>query len=186
MAAHAQQGFGRVALTAGSVVLLAASLVAQSTPPIPGVTGVVEPEGPRSGGTAAVAAVAGKTVEGTRRLLRAIGIGGDKSADPLEALQPGMTVVVREEALSAAADSAQGQDGGQTATEGRVIDINRGTGVIVIRLPDKKTATLQLANRATRDPEVDAGAPPEAGTTVTVSYIDADGQRVMLSFRKVS
>jgi hypothetical protein len=179
---------GRVAITVGSVVLFAAALSAQSSPPIPGVTGVLEPEGTKNGAIDAVAAVAGKTVEGTRRLLRAMGIGGDNGEntnDPLAALQLGATVIVQD-GFPVAAVPARTQGDAQTAAEARVIDINRRTGVIVIRLSDRTTETLQLTGRTGGNVDLDAGASQEAGGTVSVSYVDGNGQRVVLSFRKTS
>ena len=185
MTAPLRQHLGRAAITAGSVLLLSAAPLAQGKPPVPGVTGVVEPEGSKNGGTEAVAAVAAKTAQGARRLLRAIGIGGDEkdtSTDALASLQPGTMVAIREEPRAA---GGLPQDDAQTATEVRVLEINRRTGVILVRLPDKTTATLQLVNRAARDAAIDSGA-PDADGIVTVSYLDDTGQRVLLSFRRVS
>jgi hypothetical protein len=186
MTAHQRHRLGRATITAGCVVLLAAAPLAQGKPPVPGVTGVVEPEGSKNGGTEAVAAVAARTAQGARRLLRALGIGGDgekdASADALASLQPGTMVAIREEPR--AADRLP-QDDAQTTTEVRVLEINRRTGVILVRLPDKTTATLQLVDRAGGDAAVESGAPDASGI-LTVSFVDDNGQRVLLSFRKVS
>ena len=186
MTAQLRQRLGRAAVTAGCVLLLSAAPLAQGKPPVPGVTGVVEPEGSRNGGTEAVAAVAAKTAEGARRLLRAIGIGGDDekvaSADALASLQPGTMVAIREEPR---ATGGLPQDDGQTTTEVRVLEINRRTGVILVRLPDKTTARLQLVDRGARGSGVESGA-PDAGGILTVSFVDDNGQRVLLSVRRVS
>jgi hypothetical protein len=91
-------------------------------------------------------------------------------------------VAIREEPR--AADRLP-QDDAQTTTEVRVLEINRRTGVILVRLPDKTTATLQLVDRAGGDAAVESGAPDASGI-LTVSYLDDKGQRVLLSFRRVS
>ena len=186
MTAHMRRRFGRAAITAVSLVLLAAAPLAQGKPPIPGATGVVEPEGSKTGGTAAVAAVAAGTAEGARRLLRAIGIGGggekDLSADAFASLQPGTMVAVREESRVGAST----QEDTQTTSEARVLEVNRRTGVILIRLPDRTTARLQLVGRGARDREARSDAGQDAGGVVSLSYVDDNGERVMLSFRKVS
>jgi hypothetical protein len=185
MTAHQRHRLGRATITAGCVLLLAAAPLAQGKPPVPGVTGVVEPEGSKNGGTEAVAAVAAKTAQGARRLLRAIGIGGDEkdtSTDALASLQPGTMVAIREEPRAA---GGLPEDDAQTATEVRVLEVNRRTGVILVRLPDKTTATLQLVDRAARDAAVESGA-PDASRILTVSFVDDNDQRVLLSFRRVS
>ena len=185
MTAQLRQRPGRAAITAGCVLLLSAAPLAQGKPPVPGVTGVVEPEGSKNGGTEAVAAVAAKTAQGARRLLRAIGIGGDEkdtSTDALASLQPGTMVAIREEPRAA---GGLPQDDGQTTTEVRVLEINRRTGVILVRLPDKTTARLQLVDRGARGSAAESAA-PDAGGILTVSFVDDNGQRVLLSVRRVS
>lgn len=190
MTAHTRHRLGRLAIAAGSVGLFAATLVAQSAPPpIPGATGVAEPEGTKNGGTAAVAAAATKTVEGTNKLLRAIGIGGGdgdskKAVDPLEALPLGSTVIVRHSAVSDAA-ARQAPADAQKSTEARVIDINRRTGVIILRLTDRTTETLKLVGRP-GELGLDGTTAQDTTGTTSVSYIDGTGQRVVLSFRKVT
>ena len=177
---------GRAPAAVGIVVLLSASVAAQTTPPIPGVTGAIAPEG-SDGGAGAIGAVATKAVEGTRRLLRAVGIGGkddEKRVDSLETLQVGMTVVVRYDAGLAAAPDASRVDA-PLVTEGRVIERDRRNGVIVVRLADRRLETLQLAERSARDRTPDDRAPSDAGETVSVSYVDANGDRVLILFRKV-
>src|SRR5687767_3157294 len=97
MTARTRHRRGRMAIAAVAVALFVPAVVAQTGPPIPGVTGVVVPEGGGDGATSAIGAVAVKAAEGTRHLLRAIGIGKDDPArrgDSLEALAVGATVVL--------------------------------------------------------------------------------------------
>jgi len=177
-----------VLVTAGCLVCFAPAALAQQGPPIPGATGVVVPEGGGNGATEAIGAAAGKAVEGTQKLLHAVGIGKDdkrKDVDALEALPLGTKVVIRD-GVSGAANAVHEREPDPKTAEGTVIEIDRRTRVIVVRLTDRTTEKLRLDEPAGRDLDRDATATPTAGGTVSLSYVDANGDKVVLSFRKVS
>ena len=174
-----------MAITAGTVVLFAVVLfavvtAAQGRPPIPGATGVIVPEGGGNGATDAI-------IEGTRHILGALGsIGGknEPTTDPLKALALGATVVVRYNAnVAAASEAPEGQP--PLVTEGRVIELDRKTGVVVVRLADRTTERLRVESKE-RSSTPSADTTKEAGETISLSYVDANGDRVVILFRKAS
>ena len=73
----------------------------------------------------------------------------------------------------------------QKTTEGTVIEIDRRTRVIVVRLVDRTTEKLRLDAAAGHDPDRDVNATQAPSGTVSLSYTDASGDKVVLSFRKV-
>jgi hypothetical protein len=174
-----------MAMATALVLLTAVPLSAQDGPTIPGVTGAKE--APGGGGSDAVWAGVEKAAEGTRKLLGAIGIGkGDREAavDPLKTLESGATVVVRY--YTKVADIRDlSQSEAQNTTEGRVIELDRKTGVIVVRLADKTTERLRVVERKD-DPAADGSATSDATGIVGISYVDPNGDRVLIPFRKVS
>jgi hypothetical protein len=175
---------GQIAIVAGALMLLAAPGLAQTDPPVPGVTGVIVPEG-GDGGRDAVGAVAEKAAAGTRRIVRAVaGVfgGGDKATttDPLKTLELGATVALRYEATARQSVTANATP---KETEGRVIELDRRKGVVVVRLADRTTERLQLVDTRQREQKEDAAA--DAGDTVIVSYVDPNGDRVQVLFRRV-
>jgi len=181
-----------MAVTAGTVVLFAAAVFAQATrPPIPGATGVIVPEGGGNGATDAI-------IEGTRHILGALGsIGGknEPTSDPLKALELGATVVVRYNAnVAAASEATEGQVAASSqatesqpplVTEGRVIELDRKSGVVVVRLADRTTERLRVESKE-RSSTPSADTTKEAGETISLSYVDAHGDRVVILFRKTS
>ena len=58
--------------------------------------------------------------------------------------------------------------------------------MIVVRLTDRTTEKLRLDEPAGRDLDRDAAATPTTNGTVSLSYVDANGDKIVLSFRKVS
>jgi len=181
-----------MAITAGTVVLFAAVVVAQGRPPVPGATGVIVPEGGGDGATDAI-------IEGTRHILGALGsIGGknEPTTDPLKALALGATVVVRYNAnVAAPSQATEGQAAapsqsteGQAplVTEGRVIELDRRTGVVVVRLADRKTERLRLAESKERSAAAAGDTTKEPGDLISLSYVDANGDRVVILFKKAS
>ena len=189
MTTQTRRRAGRVAIAVAFAALCATPSSAQSPPPIPGATGVVVPEGGGGDGAAAVGAATGKVIEGTRQILRAIGIGkGERAAneDPLKSLELGATVVVRYDADVAALDDRNNVSPGRQPTEGRVIELDRRKGVIVVRLADRTTETLQLAQGKGREATANERALNEPAGLISVSYVDAAGDRVVILFRKAS
>ena len=190
-----------VALIGIAVLLCAAAADAQATRPvIPGATGVIRPEGSGDGATDAVEAVAEKTAEGTRNLLKAMGLAGKDDGfrvESLKSLELGQTVVVRyatnipagNEATQStqAAQSAQSAPTGTvTITEGRLIELDRKKGTVVVRLADKTTERLRIVESRERE-AIEAGdAAKDAAGMVSLSYVDAKGERVVILFRKSS
>jgi hypothetical protein len=173
-----------MAITAGTavlfaVVLFAVGIVAQGRPPIPGATGVIVPEGAGDGATDAI-------IEGTRHILGALGsIGGknESTTDPLKALALGATVVVRYNAsVAAGSEVTEGQP--PLVTEGRVIELDRRTGVVVVRLADRTTERLRVVDSKERSSAPSGGTTKEASETISLSYVDANGDRVVILFRK--
>jgi hypothetical protein len=186
MSTHTRHRLVPVLVAAGCLICFAPPALAQQGPPVPGATGVVTPEGGGNGATDAIGAAAGKAVEGTHKLLRGVGIGKDekhKDVDPLEALPLGTKVVIRYG--GGAANAVHDSDIDQKTTEGTVIDIDRKTRVIVVRLVDRTTEKLRLDAAAGHDPDRDVNATPAASGTVSLSYVDASGDKLVLSFRKV-
>ena len=77
-----------VALIGVAVLLCAAAADAQATRPvIPGATGVLRPEKSGDGATDAIEAVAEKTAEGTRNLIKAMGLAGKDDSFRVESLK---------------------------------------------------------------------------------------------------
>jgi hypothetical protein len=178
---------GRPLITACAAVLFSTSLLAQTAPPpIPGATGVVKPEKGGDGATTAIGEAAGKVVGA----LKSVTGNGDKrnALDTLDALQPGMKVVIRDPA-AARIDSANGRTSTSTPevteTEATTIDIDRRTSVIVVRLADRTTERLRLVKRAKAASDRDGKATESSAGTVDVSYVDANGNRVLQLFDKV-
>ena len=176
-----------MAITAGTVVLFAVVMVAQGRPPIPGATGVIVPEGGGDGATDAI-------IEGTRHVLGALGsIGGknESTTDPLKALTLGATVAVRYNANVAAASEVTERQP-PLVTEGRVIELDRKSGVVVVRLADRTTERLRVVDSKERssaqsgDTTKSEDTTKEAGGTISLSYVDANGDRVVILFRKAS
>jgi len=199
--ANSRRRTAGVAITGVAVVLCAAASFAQATrPPIPGATGVIRPEGSGDGATDAIEAVAEKTAEGTRNLLKAMGLAGKDDGfrvETLKALELGQTVVVRYAtnlpAGHEATQSTQATQSAQTApagsvtiTEGRVIELDRKKGTVVVRLPDKTTERLRLVESRERESIQAGDATKDAAGMVSLSYVDAKGERIVILFRKSS
>ena len=181
-----------------AVLLCAAAADAQATRPvIPGATGVIRPEGSGDGATDAVEAVAEKTAEGTRNLLKAMGLAGKDDGfrvESLKSLELGQTVVVRyatnipagHEATQAAQSTQSAPTGTVTITEGRLIELDRKKGTVVVRLADKTTERLRIVEGRERE-AIEAGdATKDAAGMVSLSYVDAKGERIVILFRKSS
>jgi hypothetical protein len=142
---------------------------------------VAAPENNPEGATPVVGAVAGKVVGAVKGVLGRNGTPAD--ADPLGALEPGTKVAIRPATSGQQRVASIGED---KTTEGTVIDINRRTSVIVVRLPDRTTQELRLDERTESDRPRDTSSSPDVGARVTVSYVDTHGDRVQYFFRKVS
>ena len=184
-----------VALTGVAVLLCAAAAGAQATrPPIPGATGVIRPPGGGDGATDAIEAVAVKTTEGTRNLLKAMGLAGKDDTfrvESLKSLELGQTVVVRYATPPSAGSEATGstsstQSGTTTITEGRVIELDRKKGTVVVRVADKTTERLRIVEGRERESIQSGDATKDAAGMVSLSYLDAKGERIVILFRKSS
>ncbi len=133
---------------------------------------MIVPEGGGDGATDAIGA-------GTRHVIDAVkGVVGGKGekekrseVDAFAALKLGTKVGLR---------YSETKD-----TEGTVIELDRQTGVIVVRLADKTTDRLQLEERARRKADGKTPAPSEAIETVAVSYPDANGEKLSQNYRRV-
>jgi hypothetical protein len=155
----------------GSVQLLAllcalplssSSAVAQTAPPIGGVTGTYVPDATVKGeyeGAHGIAEGVGHVVGYAKKLF---GIKGG-GQDPLDAFTEGRKVVLRE---------------GTETTEGVVIDVNKSRQQMTVRLEGGTTETLKVGERG--------AAASDSVPAVIVSYKDAAGATVTRDFKKVS
>ena len=184
-----------VALTGVAVLLCAAAADAQATRPvIPGATGVLRPEKSGDGATDAIEAVAEKTAEGTRNLIKAMGLAGNDDSfrvESLKSVELCQTVVVRyatnpSGGPGATPSTSSTQPGNTTITEGRVIELDRNKGTVVVRLADKTTERLRIVEGKEREAVQSGDAPQDAAGMVSLSYLDAKGDRIVILFRKSS
>ena len=127
--------------------------MAQTPPPIGGVSGTIAPEGSGDQVEAGANAVVSKTAQGTRRLFRALMPG--KTATPmndfLSGLRPGSAIVLHYAASGAGGASVEGERKAERVREGMVLSIGRAKQEISVRLDDKTVDTLQLAEPVVRD-----------------------------------
>jgi len=138
--------------------------MAQTAPPIHGVTGTIATDATIRGEHEAGHAIAegvGHVVAGVKKILPG---GTGTPQNPLDGLIEGSRVVLRDMAKA---------DGDAASTEGVIIDVNRRRNQITIRLGDKKTQTLRVAA-------------PDAGADVEVSFTDGTGAKVARDFKRVS
>ena len=184
-----------VALTAVAVLLSVAAAGAQATrPPIPGATGVIRPPGGGDGATDAIEAVAEKTAEGTRNLIKAMGLAGNDDTfrvESLKSLELGQNVAVRYATNPSAAQAGTPSTSSPraetvTLTEGRVIELDRKKGTVVVRLADKTTERLRIVESQEREPVQGGDATKDAAGMVSLSYVDAKGERIVILFRRSS
>ena len=185
---------GRLALTMGSTALCSPALLAQSGPPIGGVTGTIALEGTVDQEYAAANTVVVKAIDGTRHVFHVakslvVHGGKDKAADALKGLRAGTTVVIHYSGTGTEAAIQEidliGGDG-LKATEGIVTNINRRQREITIRLENGTTETLRLTERAARDVGIDLEGVAAGAGRITVYYADDSGQKVAHFFRKAS
>jgi hypothetical protein len=157
----------RVGVVVGNVVLMCALsfgarvALAQTAPPIQGVTGTIATEGSIDSQKKAAGAVARGAVDAARKLLP----GGGTVQNPLDALAEGSRVVVHDPAPASS-----------SSAEGVVIDINRRRQQITVRFADKTTETLRVLDRSGNNP----------GAHVVVSLADQAGEKVGYDFTRVS
>jgi len=138
--------------------------IAQTAPPIHGVTGTIATDATIRGeheAAHAIAEGAGHVVAGAKKILPG---GKGTPQNPLDGLIEGSRVVLRD-TTTADRDTA--------TTEGVIVDVNRRRNQITIRLGDKKTETLRVAA-------------PDAGADVEVSFTDGTGAKVARDFKRVS
>jgi len=110
----------------------------------------------------AIAEGAAKVADGARKVLPG---GKGTKQDPLDSFDEGRRVVLQ--------DKPQGDGEAPIATEGVVIDVNRGRKQITVRVDDGKTQTLRVAA-------------PDTPTDVVVSCTDKAGAKVTHDFKRVS
>lgn len=178
-------------LSVASCVFMATPLMAQTPPPIGGVSGTVAPEGSGDQAEAGANAIVAKTADGTRHLLRAakdLLMHGKASApvnDFLSELRPGSAVVLHY-AVPGADAAALGPDRLEDTKvhEGMVLSINRGKQEISVRLEDKTVDTLQLAETVAREAAPDPNDSAAATPRVVVDYTDDQGRKMSHAFKK--
>ena len=144
-------------------LLCAAPVVAQTAPPIHGVTGTIATDATIDAEAGAARGIAGgmARVVGATKKLFSFG-GKATNQNLLDTLIEGTRVVV-----PSAADASN-----ETTTEGVVIDVNRKRQQITIRFADRKTDTLRLTQ---------PGGTPD----VVVSYSDQAGAKIAGDFVRV-
>jgi hypothetical protein len=194
MTIQARHTRGWVATAAGVALMVASPVLAQTGPPIYGVTGTLALEGTIDQEQAAAHTVVVKAIDGTRHVFHAaktlVVHGAPKGgADALRDLRAGTTVVVHY--TGTGADAAVKEldligDRGLQTTEGMVEKIDRRRRQITIRFDDRTTETFRLTERAAQDVgrEID-DATVDAGKVV-VYFADQQGQKVAHFFRRVS
>jgi hypothetical protein len=176
----------------GGLVLGTSILVmAQTPPPIQGVTGTIATEGTikdvhEAGNTVIVGTVDG--VEHVFHYTKDLLVHGGKGSEALRGLKPGSSVVVhytRDGASEAAHEIDRVGDEGLKSTEGVVMRVDRGRKQIMIKFADGKTETFRLTDRAAEDAGKDVGRTTKNASQVVVYYSDEGGQKVAHFFRKI-
>jgi hypothetical protein len=188
MTAPAFRRIGLAAIAAAHLVLFTTAALAQSSspPPIPGSTGSITPDGKGDGATDAIGAATGKVLEGAKRVLRP-GSKEEtgKESDPLALLALGTKVVRREGDVTRALPQDDASVAEAKTTEGTVIELDRRTRVIVLRLADRTTERLRLDESSAPDKSQDASASKGPEEKVTLSYTDSSGAKTRHVFKKV-
>jgi len=115
--------------------------------------------------------------------------GGGGAEDSLRGLEAGSRVVVHYtvegEQKTAHEVDRVGSDGLKT-TEGVIMNVDRQTRTIVIRLADGSRQTLQLTERAAADVGKDIDQAAGRTTSVVIYYTDEAGRNVAHYFKRVS
>jgi len=168
-----------------SCALVGTPVMAQTPPPIGGVSGTIAPEGSGDQVEAGANAVAAKTAEGTRRLFHALLLHGKTDApmnDFLSGLRPGSTLVLHYAASGTNSTPQEPDRKPERVREGMVLSINRARQEISVRLDDKTVDTLQLAVASVRDGAPDDANAPAGPQRVVVDYTDDAGRKLSHSF----
>ena len=179
------------ALALASVVAAAAAGVAAGRqvmkPPSAGTTDTVAVEGTidvLSPGTQSLSVETTDGVTQLFRLLEKVFVHGRAGTDDeLDGLSRGTRVVVH---YSGTGQSATIQEidrldaDGLEVTEGRVMSIDRARGEIKIRLDDRRTETLKLSNRVSRN----VGRDATPNTPVVVYYTNNKGVKEVHYFKR--
>lgn len=103
-------------------------------------------------------------------------VPGQGGIDALEGLREGSTVVVRH-------TPGASEPGTLAITEGTVTHIDRSRQRITVRFEQGRLETFRVTERAGRDVPAPAAA-NGAGEPVTISYTDANGQRIAQTFTR--
>jgi hypothetical protein len=179
-----------VALLCGALSLSVPSLAAAQQIPTPGVTGAIAPDPAIDQEQAAAHTAIAALVNGVKHAFTFVAHGGKRTdVDTLQGLHEGQTVVVRHRVagtVAAATDRSDIGEDGLQATEGTVIDINRGRRQITIRFDNGASDTFHLSDRAGIDAGQDVGPGDTDATRVLVYYSDDSGHKVTRLFQKAS
>lgn len=166
----------RVRLLCGVTVILAVILctgIAAQAPPPPHST--VALPGAVHSLYRALNVVIVATIDGVERVYHFV-VPGKGGTDVLDAFREGSTVAVRDTAGASESGRAE-------VTEGSVTHIDHSRQQITIRFEQGRVETFRLAERARADGSAPAVASGE-GERVTISYTDANGQRVAHTFTR--
>ena len=171
-------------------LLVIASTPARSqdlVPPIPGVTATIGLDGTLEKFYADTHQAIVKSADGVRHLLhlssRTVVHGGSTADDPLGGLENGSHVVVQyveEGDTKMAVEIDRIGNGGLTAVEGVVTNIDRSAKTLTVRLADGFPVRLHLTDQAARH----VGTNIELETPVILYYADEGGEWVAHYFRR--
>jgi hypothetical protein len=175
----------RAALTAITGALLAATLGAQTPPPI---HPAMAPEGSSNtfyrGAHAVLVAVA-DGIEHAYQFTKDLIVPGRHNGDALADLREGTTVAVQEKAGVAGGPSDEVDANGNARagmSEGTVTKVDRRHAQIVVRFAEGKNGTFQLAEAHAKA----AASGRTSDPTVEISYAGKDGARVKRAFSRLS
>jgi hypothetical protein len=166
--------------------------VAQTPPPIGGLTGTIAMDGTVDAVDAGAQTVVVKTVDGIKHLFhgtRDLLVHGGNGANTLKDLREGTTVAVHYTLAGSEAAAEEidriGSDG-LRMTEGVVTRVDRGRKEIVIRFDDGRSETYQLTERAAQGVGKDLDRSVSDATRIVVYYTDEAGRKVVHFFKKAS
>jgi len=179
------------AMLVGAMLMAAATLTAQSPPP---VKGTIALEGTMKKFYRAANVVIVTTIDGVEHVYHfakdlVVHGGRGSGVDELEGLRQGSTVVVHYNVQGTEQAAREidviGEEGLET-TEGIVTRIDRGRRQITVRYDNGKTEAFRLTERAAAETTQDVNQAAASGTKVVIYYSDEHGRKVAHFFRKVS
>jgi hypothetical protein len=181
-------------VTTGLVLVGSAAFAGQEPPPIPAVTGTIALDGTVQKTYEGLNTVVVKTVDGIEHLFHltgqtAVHTSVDAEEQTLSGLEAGNRVIVHytiDGEQETAHEVDRVDENGLKATQGVIMNVDRQTKTMVIRLADGSRQTLELTERAASDVGKDIDTAAMSTTTVVVYYGDEAGRKVAHYFKRVS